>query len=231
MSDANLRFRMTLILSLISCGASAEAIQPYSCRNGYFPEKQDALALYRVTGTQAQKLYFYNDDEGCPDDESRCRSKSYVIPGDELLINQRVGNWACAWFNGKSHETVGWVKTDQLTPLPKETLGTSSWVGRWGMYKWDGGINITRRGEALQVDGKATWTGGRNGAGERVVHYGDIGGQMKPVDGRARLIAKEQDSDLACEAKFTRIGKFLVVKDNQHCGGMNVSFSGVYTKK
>ncbi|MCC8971908.1 hypothetical protein [Bradyrhizobium brasilense] len=36
--------------------------------------------------------------------------------------------------------------------------------------------------------------------------------------------------ELDCQVTMQLVGKFLVVGDNLHCGGTNVSFSGVYQK-
>ncbi len=35
----------------------------------------------------------------------------------------------------------------------------------------------------------------------------------------------------SCEVGMRLVGKLLAVKDNNNCGGNNVSFSGVYQRK
>ena len=37
--------------------------------------------------------------------------------------------------------------------------------------------------------------------------------------------------ELDCQVTMQLVCKFLVVGDNLHCGGANVSFSGVYQKR
>jgi hypothetical protein len=51
---------------------------------------------------------------------------------------------------------------------------------------------------------------------------------MTPVNGSARLT--EGTDEFSCVADFSILGKYLIVTDNNKCGGMNVRFDGVYTK-
>jgi hypothetical protein len=37
--------------------------------------------------------------------------------------------------------------------------------------------------------------------------------------------------ELDCQVTMQLVGKLLVVGENLHCGGANVSFSGVYPRK
>jgi hypothetical protein len=212
-------------LAFLPVAFTAEDIKPYSCRNGSFPSEQRSLQLARFAGAKDQRLYFYKDDKGCPDEEKRCRARAYVVPGDELLISKTANGWACAWFHGKKQETVGWIRTDRLAFLPNEKDDRRLWIGTW---KDHGGatIKIAEQGEFLGVEGNTLWHGGMSPAGHPVVHTGDIEGTFQPIAGRARLTDREN----ICSADFVRIGRYLVVHDNGRCGGVNVRFDGVYTK-
>jgi hypothetical protein len=52
----------------------------------------------------------------------------------------------------------------------------------------------------------------------------DDDGTTKPFD------FKRGDNDDICRIKLWRLGPYLVAADNVRCGGMNVSFTGVYRK-
>jgi hypothetical protein len=219
-----------VLLVVVTIGnANASNIELYSCRNGLFPSEQTSLKLV-TPNDKIINLYFYDDSVNCPDNEQLCKTKSYVVTGDELIINKVSGEWACAWYNGKKSETVGWVRSDsiQLLPAPKSPE-MNDWVGKWQMYNDDGNeIYIRSKGDKLSVEGKAVWLGIMLDDGNRVVHLGDLDGEIVPVNSHAKLA--ESNDEYACIANFTLLGKYLIVTDNSKCGGMNVRFDGVYTK-
>jgi hypothetical protein len=208
--------------------ADASDIQPYSCRNGFFPSEQASLRLATVSD-KGKKLYFYDDGVNCPDNEKLCKTKMYAVAGDELIVNKVFGDWACAWYNGKNSETVGWVKNRSLLYSPDtKPQSMSQWVGKWQMYQDGNEIVIRSKEEKLSVEGKAVWLGMMLDDGNRVVHLGNLDGEMVPEGIHAKLT--EGTDEYSCVADFTLLGKYLIVTDNSKCGGMNVRFDGVYTK-
>lgn len=221
--------RYTLMLVAVTAvNVHASDIQPYSCRNGLFPSEQESLRLAKVSDN-VKKLYFYDDGVNCPKNETICKTKTYVVSGDKLIVNKVSGEFACAWYNGKKTEAVGLVKNSSLQYLPaSKPPDSSEWVGKWQMYQDGNEVNITSKGDTLTVKGSAIWLGRMLDDGNRVVHTGDLDGEMKPVNGRAKLI--DGTDEYACIADFTLLGKYLIVTDNSKCGGMNVRFDGVYTK-
>jgi hypothetical protein len=221
--------RYTLMfVAVTAVNVHASDIQPYSCRNGLFPSEQASLRLAKVSDKD-KKLYFYDDGVNCPKNVTICKTKIYVVAGDELIVNKVSGDWACAWYNGKKSETVGWVKNCSLLYLPAtKSPDISEWVGKWQMYQDGNEIIIGSKGDKLSVEGKAVWLGLMLDDGNRVVHTGDLDGEMTPVNGSARLT--EGTDEFSCVADFSILGKYLIVTDNNKCGGMNVRFDGVYTK-
>jgi hypothetical protein len=217
-----------MLVAVTAVNVHASDIQAYSCRNGLFPSEQALLQLAKVSDID-KKLYFYDDGVNCPKNVTICKTKMYVVPGDELIINKVSGDWACAWYNGKKSETVGWVKNSSLQYLPAfKPPDISEWVGKWLTYQDGNEIFIRTKGDKLSVEGKAVWLGILLDDGNRVVHLGDLDGEMAPVDAHAKLT--EGTDEYACVADFTLLGKYLIVTDNSKCGGMNVRFDGVYTK-
>ena len=213
------------IIGLVSMGsrlAFAENIAPYTCRNGLFPSEAMSAELYQVNQNNNEKLYFFDDAKGCPSDEARCKLKSYVVRGNELIINKIQDGWACAWYQGKKHETVGWVRTDKLKKLNLAPSKTNDWTGAWETTV--GSIKIEKtRTPALRVKGFTTWGSGPS------TNTGELEGLIKPYEGQAML--KDADDEYACIANFSLIGRYLIVSDNGNCGGLNVRFDDVYLRK
>jgi hypothetical protein len=214
--------------ALVSGLVFSATIEPYSCRNGLFSREQDELRLAKVIGSKTDRLAFFSDDKGCPEDGEKCRSKSYVLSGDELIVNKVRGEWACGWFDGEKRATVGWVSIGHLQFLPNEEVkDLNRWAGKWKFY--ENVIELSRDEDGLNVKGEALWFGGKSSSGFPIVHTGEIEGKMTPQDNKSWLLMA--DEPYSCRANFALLGSYLLVTDNSNCGGMNVRFNGVYTKK
>lgn len=196
-----------------------------SCRNGYFPRESKDYRLAKIKGAAGHRNYFHGDsNERCPDDLT-CRLNSYVVPNDEVIVSRTYGKFACSWFQPrKGSETVGWIETDSLAWQASIRPPTErDWLGEWRGY--DNFIRISKSKEPgkLAIKGEATW-----GSGSRT-HTGELDYEAKPA---AHTISFGDGTDeLDCQVTMHLIGRFLVVRDNLHCGGANVSFSGVYQKR
>jgi hypothetical protein len=217
------------LITVTTINVHASEIQPYSCRKGLFPSEQASLRLAKVSDN-VKNLNIYDDGVNCPKNVTFCKTNMYVVAGDELIVNKVSGDWACAWYNGKKSETVGWVTNDSLQYLPaSDPPDISEWIGKWQMYQDGNEIIIRSKGNKLAVEGNAVWLGLMLDDGNRVVHLGDLDGEMNLVGVHAKLT--EGTDEYACVSDFTLLGKYLIVTDNSKCGGMNVRFDGVYTKQ
>jgi len=195
------------------------------CRNGYFPRESTNYRLAKIIGAAGDRIYFRGDDnERCPDDQA-CRLKTYVIANDEVIVSRTSGKFACSWFQPrKGTETVGWIETDRLAW--QETTrrpAMPDWLGEWRAY--DNVISISKAKAAgmLAIKGEATWGSGAS------THTGELDYDAKPSADKMKFGDGTDERD--CQVTMQRVGKYLVVGDNLHCGGANVSFSGVYQKK
>lgn len=200
---------------------------PNLCRNGFFPRDGKIYQMARITGKKAAKIYFYGDErEDCPDGKN-CRQKSYLVPGDEIIVSRALGGYACSWFQPKKGpETVGWIRIDDLEWLetdqkPAEKL----WLGDWRFYDNAIVISKSKTPGLLAVTGDATW----RGQGDNV-HVGELDHTAKPFENSLKLGENDND-DYACKVSMQLVGKYLIVSDNLNCGGVNVTFSGVYRKR
>lgn len=193
------------------------------CRNGYFPRESANYRLARIKGAAGDKAFFHDDaNERCPDDAA-CRLKTYVIPGDEIIVSRTSGKFACSWFQPrKGSETVGWIETDRLAWQDTKPPAMPDWLGAWRAY--DNLIRISKSKEAgsLAIKGEAFW-----GSGSRT-HTGELDYDAKPAADKMKFGDGTDEAD--CQVTMQLLGTLLVVGDNLNCGGANVSFSGVYQK-
>jgi hypothetical protein len=201
----------------------AAAVDDGFCRNGTFPIQNLSLARGVIAG--ADRAYFYADMEGCPAAASKCRSKAYLVSGDRLVTGRTRGSFTCVYYPGKGGGTAGWISSTRIRSLPTEANPPpSAWIGRWS----DNGnpiLRISQAGRLLKVSGQAAWPSfnppeDRFPGGPNV---GEINEIARPSDNR--VYARE------CLITLTLLGELLVAADpKMRCGGMNVSFTGVYQR-
>lgn len=190
----------------------------------------------------APRVHFIHDAAlapGCPNATAACRARAFVVPGDTVLLAQARGDVICAAFtNARGTGTVGWLPSAAVAPMPEETPGLGDWIGHWTVFEND--IVVTRaKAGGLSFKGAATW-----GAGdpERVrrggVHTGEFSAEAHPVGGGVAFTAGEDRTrpyeagdETECRVRMARRGPYLVVRDNNGCGGLNVSFSGIYRRR
>lgn len=215
-------FVLALILA-VPAFAQIEGNPDNWCRDGFFTRDSKEFKIGIVKGTRA---YFYGDDKDICPEGAACRRKAYLVPGNEVIVNRVRGDFACAWFSPlKGLPTVGWLKVSDLAISSRaRNNGTRAWLGEW-VYE-DNGIEFTDNKLAgfLNVTGNATWIGLNDN-----VHVGEIDGRYAPENGV--IDYSDGDDEFDCKMTMRLLGRYLVVADNLKCGGLNVSFSGIYTKK
>jgi len=194
--------------------ASEPGNPPDWCRNGAFASDQDNLRVVRVL-RKTNLLIDSGQKKGCPQARAPCAlPDSYADRAEELLINSELPGFFCA-YRPKDGDG-GWIaKTDVAVEAsqPSRTPPVSAWVGRW--RDDDDWIHITRKGNVLSLTARASWAR---------QNFGDFEGTAVPAAN------KLETSDDVCKVWMTLVGSYLVVDDNGQCGGMNVRFTGVYTR-
>ncbi len=197
------------------------------CREGFFTRDSDDFRIATVEGAKGSRKYFYSDDsesQKCPE-SAGCRLKTYLIPGDKVVANRVRGNSMCVWYTpAKGSPTVGWMRSEDLTiEASVAKVGLTAWLGEWTYG--ENTINFTNNKLAgwLNVTGSAVW----KGVGDNV-HVGELDGRAEPRNGS--LVFSDGADEFDCRATMRLVGGFLVVADNLQCGGMNVTFSGVYRR-
>lgn len=190
------------------------------CRNGFFPRESEKYKIGNIKAKKGERVYFLRDARKCPNDKN-CQSKAYLVKDDEILVSRSYGNYVCVWYQPqKGSEVVGWLPDNKIE-YPSFLLEKyDRWIGEWKYY--DNTLRINRIGktEEFEVSGEAFW----KGLGD-VIHIGEI--SAKGTLNESVIKLTEED----CEIKLKLIVDYLVVSDNLKCGGMNVTFSGVYLRK
>lgn len=218
-------FALIVLSSFASVCGQIEGNPDNWCRGGFFTRDSQDFKIGTVKGAKTVKSYFFNDDpEDCPAGKN-CRGKAYLVGGDKVIVARNYNGFACVWFTPVSgYETVGWVRADTLRladPVAKPPL--SAWHGTWKYA--DNSISFTDNKLAgfLNVTGDALW----KGLGDNV-HIGELDGRFAP-EGNV-LEYSDGDDEYDCKATMRLVGEYLLVADNMKCGGVNVSFSGIYKK-
>jgi hypothetical protein len=204
---------------------------------------ENNMALARVITGEA-KLYFVSGPRKqppqCPSAATACRIKAYLVPGDEILINVAGDPYLCARFKSQSLiETIDYLPRAALELVPSEHPSIEKWDGRWRRDP-EAEIVLKSGADEVTVSGNATWGGSDPERVKRgAVHVGELEGTGRP---RGRVLAIGYDPDRSafppdggaaedgCAAKLELYGRYLIVGDNGRCGGVNVSFNGVYVR-
>lgn len=215
---------LALCCAAARAGAQDEGGNPANwCRNGAFAADSKEFRLGRVVGERGARAYFYGDEEGCPGPAAKCRQRAYVVPGDEVIVSRTFGDWVCSWYQpARGRETVGWIPAQRLSVSPPDARPPlAAWLGAWEFYGNELRLGRGGRAGALRVEGEATWVGANPGN----VHTGGVSGEAVPA---GNVLEVEED---ICRVTLQLVGTYLVADDNNECGGLNVTFSGVYRRK
>ncbi len=211
-----------LVAAALAAGIQATAFaQDTTCRNGLFADGEG----FRQAQVTAKRAFFHEDSDGCPT-AGACRTRSYVIRGDALVIDGRkLGDFVCAFYPNDVGGTAGWIKASLLRiELADTTPAASRWEGAWT----DGAsadVSIVREGARTFISGNAFWPARPEENDWVSIHIGEVDGALDITGHRATYA-----DDMLCELKLTLLRDFLLISDNRRCGGANVTFSGVYTR-
>jgi len=234
---------MVMVISVAGTHASWAAEESADCMTAISLADGTPLGLATVVGEpRVSFIKGTSDTKGCPAETHECNSGAYVLPGDRVFIAQRTGGFVCASFvSGKGLESAGWLPAASLKelPTPAPAAGPEDWVGAW-----QGNIEqrITiRRGkkDMLSISGEATFGAFDPERVERGnVNSGEIAADVVPQNGALSFAMVgdatkpyDQGGEYDCKVRMRRFADYLLVEDNQMCGGNSVSFTGTYRRK
>jgi hypothetical protein len=171
-----------------------------------------------------------------------CQTKAYVMPGDIVLVGEVFDASACAaYVNAKGQVTTGLLPNERLqAPTPRAKTDASAFSGTWTRTEAEIIIKPKGREGVLTFAGNATYGALDKGRVARgAVNMGEFDFDWAPkansvdisIKGSAPVArdAKGVD-DTDCAVAMVALGPYLVVEDNRNCGGMNVSFTGIYRR-
>jgi hypothetical protein len=190
-----------------------------------------------------------SDRAGCPSAADDCKRRTFLVAGDAVVVTGTQGDYACATFAGPAPSqpsTSGWLPSAALVaPAPSidASAGTQdAWLGDWQSGPEEH-IRITRAPDGLMaLAGDATFGASDPDRVKRgAVNTGDFSAVVAPAGGHLAFLVGDGGRPLPydaarartqslCGLRLWRTGPYLVVADNLQCGGMNVTFTGVYRR-
>jgi hypothetical protein len=151
-------------------------------------------------------------------------------PGLVVSVGATSGAWSCV-SGGDS--TSGWVPTFRLAELPTTPqVPLSDWIGWWRNgpstpFAKNDRLLITRSAApgVLHISGRAYWYGGGDN-----VHFGGINADAQPVGPYLHVVGDDTLSGCILDLHFNPAPHTFSAYDNANCGGMNVRFSGTWSR-
>lgn len=216
---------------LLAClGLIGVAAGPAPAQDFYAPDiAKPGFTLARIK--HGARVSFYRGDEtpGCPALTARCRLRAYLVAGDLVLIGTSNGALVEAGFaTGSGRVTIGWLPAGAIERIPTPSTVTSSdWLGSWSSDEAEIDIAPAPRPGHLTVSGEASWGSHDPERVRRGVNYGNFSGEVRPAGDSMTIVDKEPPD---CRVSLRLIGPYLIANDAMTCGGVNVTFSGIYRR-
>jgi hypothetical protein len=148
----------------------------------------------------------------CDPRRNNCSApRALPIGGPPFEVLTATADWACIATYGRG---VLWISSRYLKPvLPLVRPSLSDWLGHF-VQGDDGYIDITSPdGLQLAIHGESKWHGLEDN-----VHFGEIQFLVVPTSNPLTLAGG------GCEVTMTLMDGYLLLHDNDGCGGANVRF-------
>jgi hypothetical protein len=216
----------TALLGAAAIAAVATPALAASCEPTLFPQD---LAAVQLSTVRAGRLPLFLDPPACGRATGICPSRAYLVQGDRVLAAQAAGARRCVAFVGAQRVTIGWVDAGGLAPAAEPRDG-APWIGAWVRRSGSATLRIsrTRQGYRAELSAFARMADPAN------VHTGGASGALV-VTGRTARLDSQADAD--CHVAFRRVGELMLVNDgatddaNSACGGIGVTFNGIYSRR
>lgn len=233
---------------LIGLSAAPAFAQEGYCSGVIAFGEESAVRLMRVESA-APRVHFIEsrskEKPSCPSEADACKRKGFVVPGDVVLAPVQSAPVLCTSYiapgakrvKGTFTETSGYLLASVLKDVPASASKPDEWIGQWSRSA-EAEITISATsGGKLKVAGTATFGALDPSRVKRgAVNMGELEGERAP---KGHMLALGEGYDGSkpfgddrgeCRAKLRLFGRYLVVEDNGGCGGLNVSFTGIYVR-
>lgn len=216
-------FTVPVVLAAVALPSLALA-QSSACS----PDDSDAYAQAQAMTVKAssstQPVHFQSEAKACPA-KGACqwKQRSYLIQADTVLAGPERNGFRCAYYvTAKGKPMAGFLPSANLEPAQApRTLDLAFLTGRWVSGDNDITFSAAANGQ-IHAEGLATYASGTT------VNTGDFSEDAKP--GGEELRFGDSQDEASCLVTVQRRGPYLLVSDNLRCGGLNVSFQGLYVR-
>lgn len=230
---APLFFLAGLTVGMSAFPADAQSAPGQTCEAASIFDDDGRLLMdqpMRIAAPAGGREYLLDRPASCPAGGAPCpwRRRAFLVGEDAVLAGAERAGFRCVHFVGRGGQhSSGFVPAASLraaTELVDAALSADALLGTWRSKAGVGASNVVAfaRGPngTLVAEGNASWASGRPGD----VRTGEFEGAVKlQSDGFA--VRSEE-----CEVLGLRRGFYLALRDNAQCGGMNVSFIGLYAR-
>jgi hypothetical protein len=164
----------------------------------------DSDSAFAYSSITAARSYFFGELN-----DRRSQKKAYLV----VAVRNIKTDWACALYVGSTGvQTMGWLEVKNL----KSTTLAQNIVGNWTSDSGDQNLSIQKIGSSYNIKGSAIFPSSGN--------TGEVAGALVLKGGQWRYSAG------SCQLNLLFLNNQLVVQDNLGCGGLNVTFDGVYRR-
>jgi hypothetical protein len=218
-----------VVIALVMVGSAAAGAP--ECE--LYDQAYENAALFKVqAGEREQRVYFYSRPDSC-NDAKPCtsRRKTYLVTGDVVFGGPEESGFRCAYYgSAKGNLIAGFLPAKNLRPFAGEDeLSAGFLAGDWQMRL---GPKLAPNTITIKAagPGKVSATGSAYYQTAETVNEGSFESDGVTVAKGAKQLLFRDHSGADCEVTVHRRGPYLVVADNGNCGGLNVSFQGIYVR-
>ena len=150
--------------------------------------------------------------------------------GRRIIVTRTRNGYACSISLRPSDAglRIGWLPLASLRRLVLPPSPPSAWIGIWrgATSQQEQSISIHRVGATLVARGLDVFDDPYYRA-QNMIPTGDFQGRIRLAGNRAKVLLAKYDP---CRVSAWLFGDDLLVADNDRCGGINVTFRGIYRR-
>jgi hypothetical protein len=177
------------------------------------------------------KTYLQTQPNICPN-KGICsfRQKSYLVPEDYVFASAEKNGFRCVYYGtAKGDIIAGFLPASSLKQVSEENKLTPEFIkGTWS--DGENWVKFTLKSkDMMHIEGMAIYES-ETPNGEAIANTGSISADAK-VGGDVVYFREGKTDDGGCTLQVRRRGPYLILKDNLSCGGQNVRFWSIFSRK
>lgn len=210
---------LCILLTTVTCAYAEE--DPYCPSNG-LTQLASSIATWRAGAVTTGKPALLRERFDASD--STCGNKACFARGGATGVEVRqAGSSVCVGVpqKGKLATMFGWIPSSRWHVLASSPQPAVRWTGVWQNETAKITVQLGNE-KQLDIKGHAVMVLDANEARDI---YGDFAISGKPVNG---VVTGEDDDYGSCKVSVRLLGDYLVAADNGNCGGIDITFTGIY---